>query len=77
MEEKKRKLSKGRIRAIIVAAISIAVALALIITNFFVPVKYLGSYMVVRNKGAAEGVMRVRFVDVGFGDCTIIELPDG
>ncbi|MDE7306313.1 MAG: MBL fold metallo-hydrolase [Clostridia bacterium] len=77
MEQKKKKLSKGKIRAIIVAAVSCAVALALIITNFFVPVKYLASYFVLHNKGAAEGVMRVRFVDVGYGDCTIVELPDG
>ncbi|MDE6597450.1 MAG: MBL fold metallo-hydrolase [Clostridia bacterium] len=77
MEQKKKKLSKGKIRAIIVAAVSCAIALALIITNFFVPVKYLASYFVLHNKGAAEGVMRVRFVDVGYGDCTIVELPDG
>ncbi len=77
MEKKKRKLSKGKIRAIIIAAVTAAIVIALIITNFFVPVKYLSSYMVVRNKGADEGVMRVRFVDVGFGDCTIVELPDG
>ena len=77
MEQKKRKLSKGKIRAIIIAAITAAVVLALVITNFFVPVKYLASYMVVRNKGAKAGVMRVRYVDVGYGDCTIVELPDG
>ena len=75
--KEKKKLSKGQLRTIIVSSISAAVAIAFIITNFFVPVKYLFSYMVVRNKGAAEGVMRVRFVDVGYGDCTIIELPDG
>ena len=73
----KKKLSKNRIRAIIIACVSVAIAAALIITNFFVPVKYLASYMVVRNKGAKAGVMRVRFVDVGYGDCTVIELPDG
>ncbi|MDE7453469.1 MAG: MBL fold metallo-hydrolase [Clostridia bacterium] len=75
--EQKKKLSKNKIRAIIVACISIAIAVALIITNIFVPVKYLASYMVVKNKGAKAGVMRVRFVDMGYGDCTIIELPDG
>ncbi len=77
MEQKKKKLSKGKIRAIIVAAVSFAIALALIITNIFVPVKYLASYFVLHNKGAAKGVMRVRFVDVGYGDCTVVELPDG
>lgn len=74
---KENKLSKGRLRAIIVTGISCVVAVALIITNLFIPVKYLSSYLVIGNKGAADGVMRVRFVDVGYGDCTIIELPDG
>ncbi|MDE6868137.1 MAG: MBL fold metallo-hydrolase [Clostridia bacterium] len=73
----KIKLSKNKIRAIVIACVSAAVAIALIITNFFVPVKYLASYMVLRNGGAADGVMRVRFVDVGYGNCTIVELPDG
>ena len=75
--KEKKKLTKLQLRTVIVSAVSAAVAIALIITNFFVPVKYLSSYMVIRNKGAKEGVMRVRFVDVGYGDCTIIELPDG
>ena len=76
-KNEKKKLSKWRIRTIIVASISALIGLALIITNFFIPVKYLFSYTVLRNKGAGEGVMRVRFVDVDFGDCIIIELPDG
>ena len=69
--------SKGRIAAIIAAAISFVLALALIITNIFIPVKYLSAYLVSGGGGAAEGVMRVRFVDAGYGDCTIVELPDG
>lgn len=76
-EENRKKLSKMQIRAIIIAVISAACVLALIITNIFIPVKYLSSYFVIRNKAAGEGVLRVRFVDVGYGDCTIIELPDG
>ncbi len=75
--DKDKKLTKGRLRTIIVTGISCVLALALIITNAFIPVKYLASYIVIRNKGVAEGTMRVRFVDVGYGDCTIIELPDG
>lgn len=71
------KLSKGRLRAIIIAAVVFAVVAALVITDFFVPVKYLASYFVLRNKGAKYGVMRVRFIDVGYGDCTVVELPDG
>lgn len=77
MAEKKRKISKGKLRAIIIAAVTAVIVIALIVTNLFVPVKYLSSYFVIRNKGAKEGTMRVRFVDVGYGDCTIVELPDG
>lgn len=76
-DKNKKKLSKLQVRTIIIASISLVVALALIITNIFIPVKYLFSFLVIRNKGAQEGVMRVRFVDVGFGDSIIIELPDG
>ena len=49
---------------------------ALIIANVFVPVKYLSSYFVARSRADAN-LLRVTFVDVGFGDCAIIELPDG
>ncbi|MDE5722299.1 MAG: MBL fold metallo-hydrolase [Clostridia bacterium] len=77
MSEKKRKISKGKLRAIIIAAVTAVIVISLVVTNLFVPVKYLSSYFVIRNKGAKEGIMRVRFVDVGYGDCTIIELPDG
>ena len=75
-ENQKKKLTKNQLRTVIVAAVSAVIAIALIITNFFVPVKYLSSYMV-SGKHAPDGIMRVRFVDVGYGDCTIIELPDG
>ncbi|MDE6441718.1 MAG: MBL fold metallo-hydrolase [Clostridia bacterium] len=66
-----------KLRTFIILIVSAVVALALIITNIFVPVKYLFSYMVTRNSRAPQGVMRVRFVDVGYGDCSIVELPDG
>lgn len=77
MENKNKKMSKARLRAIIVASISAVCAIALIITNFFIPVKYLSSYMVTRGNRAPAEVMRVKFADVKFGDCAIIELPDG
>lgn len=72
-----KKLSKARISTIVITAVTAVVVVVLIILNLFVPVKYLASYCVARNQGAKDGVMRVRFVDVGYGDCTIIELPDG
>ena len=74
--EKRKKLSKGRIAAIASAAVIGAVFLALVIANAFIPVKYLTAYLVARLENE-RGVLRVTFVDVGYGDCTICELPDG
>ena len=76
MKKKAKKLSKAKLWAIISAAIAVIISLAIIITNVFIPVKYLAGYCVA-GKRAKDGIMRVTFVDVGFGDCIIIELPDG
>lgn len=75
-KKKEKKLSKAKLWAIISAGIVVVAAIAIIITNIFIPVKYLASYCVIGNR-AAEGNLCVSFVDVGFGDCIIIELPDG
>lgn len=75
MKKKKKKRSKVIIIAI-VSSVCAAMAIGLIITNIFIPVKYLPSYCVAE-QSKTEGVMRVSFVDVGYGDCTIVELPDG
>lgn len=74
---KKKKISKAKLRAIIVTCVSLVLGLALVILNAFIPVKYLSAYLVSGGKGAQDGVMRVRYVDVGYGDCTVVELPDG
>lgn len=76
MKKKAKKLSKAKLWAIISAGIVVLVVVAIIITNIFVPVKYLASYCVSRNRAKA-GIMRVSFIGVGYGDCIIIELPDG
>ncbi len=76
MGGKRKKLSVWQRASIVFAAIIFALSAALITTNFFIPVKYLSAYCVVKDKNTA-GVMRVSFVDVGYGDCTIIEFPDG
>ena len=77
MVQKNNKLSKKAIAAVAIAAATAVAVIALLITNIFIPVKYLSSYTVLNNKGAKDGVMRVGFLDVGFGDCTVVELPDG
>ena len=76
MKKEGKKLSKAKLWAIISAAVAVLFSLAIIITNIFIPVKYLASYCVA-GKRAREGIMRVTFVDVGYGDCIIAELPDG
>lgn len=76
MKKKAKKLSKAKLWAIISAAIVVLFSLAIIITNIFIPVKYLASYCV-SGRRVEDGIMRVTFVDVGYGDCIIVELPDG
>lgn len=76
MTRKKCKLSKRAIILIITAIFALLLAISLIVTNVFIPVKYLSAYFVGKDKNVA-GQMRVTFLDVGYGDCTLIELPDG
>lgn len=76
MDKKAKKLSKAKLWTIITASIAIFISLVLIVTNIFIPVKYIASY-IVTGKRTKAGTMRVTFVDVGFGDCIIVELPDG
>lgn len=76
MARKKVKISKRIIVVIVTAAVFLSLSLALIITNIFVPVMYLSAYCVKHVKNQAD-VMRVSYIDVDFGDCTIVELPDG
>lgn len=53
------------------------VILSLVIINIFIPVKYLSSYFGAKGEKPEKGVMRVTFLNVGYSDCTIVELPDG
>lgn len=51
-------------------------AAAILITNAFIPVKYLSAYCVSADKNK-QGDLRVTFLNVGHGDCTLVEFPDG
>lgn len=76
MPKKNDRRKRGRVVSIIIASVVAVVTLSIIITNFFIPVKYLVSYLTLVNSNAV-GEMRISFIDVGYGDCTIVEFPDG
>lgn len=73
----KNKLNKAHIITIVSTAVVCIAAVAIIITNLFIPVKYLSAYIIFSQDKAAAGTLRVSFIDVGYGDSTLIELPDG
>ncbi len=71
-----KKRSKKSLKWIIIGAVAVAVAAVLLIVNVFVPLKYLSAYVVFAKKPEI-GELRVRFVDVGYGNCAVLDLPDG
>lgn len=72
-QKKRKKLAK----IIISLSLAAALAITLIVLNVFIPLKYLPAYIHFdRDKNAAEN-LRITFVDVGYGDCTLIEFPNG
>ena len=73
---KRGRLRKSVISVIVTAVISVILITALLITDIFLPVKYLSAYLVKPHKNR-NGELRVSYLNVGFGDCTLIELPDG
>ncbi|MDE6075525.1 MAG: hypothetical protein K2G26_03720, partial [Clostridia bacterium] len=76
MNGRKSKLPKRITALIITAVICVVLIAAILVTNIFVPVRYLTAYLVRANKNV-NGVLRVSYADAGFGDCILIELPDG
>ena len=76
MAAKGKRKNKLIIKVIIPLAIAVTICAALLITNIFVPVKYLSAYFV-SSKNRVEGELRVNFLNVGFGDSALVELPDG
>jgi competence protein ComEC len=76
MADKKRRLSKGIISSIITAAVVAVISIVLIIVNLYIPVKYLSTYIAFATE-RDEGEMKVAFIDVGYGDCIVVILPDG
>lgn len=75
-KKKARKIKKSAVVFIAISVVLICSIISLLITNLFIPVKYFSAYTV-KPEENEKGTMRVSYLDVGFGDCTLIELPDG
>lgn len=76
MKKERNKLTKRRIAAIISSVIIVLVFVAVFVVNLFIPVKYLTAYLSPRAQ-REPGVLTVSFINVDYGDCIVIELPDG
>lgn len=75
--KRKNKAKIRKIKIIIsVSAVSLFI-IALIIINIFIPVIYFSAYVHFKKDINTLEQMRVRYIDVGYGDCTLVELPDG
>lgn len=75
--KRKKKLTNRRIIYIIVSAVACLAVAAVLIVNIFIPVKYLSAYVNFKKSVVPADAARVTFIDVGNGDCTLLELPDG
>ena len=75
-QKKKRRLTKKQIISIAFSLFAAFSVIVLLILNAFIPVKYLSAYTVDKDFNV-KGQTRVSFLDVGFGDSILIELPDG
>ncbi len=75
--KRKRKLPRGLLISVITAALVCISAVSVLIANIFIPVKYLSAYINFTADERTEGNLRIRFINVGYGDSTFIEFPDG
>ena len=77
-QEKEKAAAKGRKIKAIILAIVVFLTAGLCIFSAFYPAStwkyYVGLPDVPKRK---EGELRIHFLDVGQGDCTLIEFPDG
>ncbi|MDE7379745.1 MAG: hypothetical protein K2N14_01715 [Clostridia bacterium] len=76
MRRKRKRLTRRVIAVIVTAALTSVLIAALLITNIFIPVKYLSAYMTSKEQ-RPQDTMRVTYIDASHGDSTLIELPDG
>lgn len=73
----RKKLSKRLLALIVTVSVALVFLSAILITNIFIPVKYLSAYMNFGTDKPRKGEMRISFLNVGAGDCTVVEFPDG
>ena len=73
--EKKRK--KKRIFFVVGMIATILLSVFFVIASFYPPSTWKYSVHLPEVARRKEGEMRFHFLDVGQGDCTIVELPDG
>lgn len=76
----KMKKSKPNLKTIIKYSLIALCFLALLITDAFIPVKYLSSYFGFATsdvKNCGDNKSCVHFIDVGYGDATFINFADG
>lgn len=71
--EKKVKRLKG----IAAAVVAFLVVTLCVLGSFYYPSSWRYHFALPRVGTRAEGEMRLHFIDVGQGDCSLIELPDG
>lgn len=76
----KKSHKRGKKRLIATAIITVALVAvfiaAVFIANMFVPVLYLSAYSVKSDYSRPQG-LEITFLNVGFGDCAFVALPDG
>lgn len=68
-------MSRARGAKIVRMAVAALLALAVVLVPAFVPMRKLLPAAVLPAR--AEGELRVHFLGIGQGDCTIVEFPDG
>lgn len=68
---------KRLIKYAVSAAVALFIAALAVILNAFVPLVYFTAYINFKKDIPPAGAMRVSYLDVGYGDCAIVELPDG
>lgn len=73
----KNKKKGGKLKYIITFSVIAALILSLVIVNIFIPIRYIGAYLVFKKDRLPKETMRVRYLNVGYGDSTLVEFPDG